>query len=245
MRAFVTGAGRGIGRAVALQLARDGYDLGIHVNSSAAGGQTLRDEIVAIGRRALVAPAEFTDLAAARRSVRAVIEAWDGLDALVLNAGASSSRSIFDLDDADIDFVIDVNLKAPIAVAQEAMSAMRERGISGVVVIIGSAAAQTGGALVGPHYVAAKAGTHALVKSLAKAGAPYGIRVNGVAPGFVATDGLERMKDAHAIDPDALVPIGRVAAPEEIARCVSFLMSEAASYIDGALLDVNGGLVMR
>lgn len=245
MRAFVTGAGRGIGRAIALQLARDGYDLGLHVNASGLPGLALRDEITEMGRRSVVAPADFSDLAAARHAVRQVIEAWDGLDALVLSAGVSSACSLFDLDDAEIDFVIDVNLKAPLVVAQEVMIAMRKRAIRGRVVVIGSAAAQTGGALVGPHYVAAKAGTHALVKSLAKAGAPYGIQVNGIAPGFVETDGLEKMKAAHGIDPASLVPIGRAAAPAEIARCVSFLLSDAASYVNGALLDVNGGLAMR
>lgn len=245
MRAFVTGAGRGIGQAIALQLARDGYDLGIHVNASSATGSALIKKLTEMGLRAVLAPADFSDLAAARRCIRQVIEEWDGLDALVLSAGVSSARSLFDLDDTDIDFVVDVNLKAPLVVAQEAMTAMRDRRIRGRVVIIGSAAGQTGGALVGPHYVAAKAGTHALVKSLAKAGAPYGIRVNGIAPGFVDTDGLDLMKAAHGIDPDSQIPIGRVGSPEEIARCVSFLLSDGASYVDGALLDVNGGLVMR
>ena len=91
MRAFVTGAGRGIGRAIALQLARDGYDLGLHVNASGLAGLALRDEIAEMGQRSVVAPADFSDLAAARHAVRQVIEAWDGLDALVLSAGVSSA----------------------------------------------------------------------------------------------------------------------------------------------------------
>ncbi len=152
---------------------------------------------------------------------------------------------MFDFDDVELDLLVDINLKAPLVIAQEAMIAMRDRKIAGRIVFIGSAAGQTGGALVGPHYVAAKAGSHALVKSLAKAGAAYGIRVNGVAPGFVDTDGLGRMLEVHDIDPGQQVTLGRPGTSEEIAQCVSFLLSDAASYVDGALLDVNGGLFMR
>ena len=174
-----------------------------------------------------------------------VLESWGHLDALVLNAAISSATSIFNLDNAELDTVVDTNLKAPIIVASEFMRSGRAAGNGGAIVIIGSAAGQTGGALVGPHYAASKAGTHALVKSLANAGAPFGIRVNGVAPGFVDTTGLDRMKKAGTGDIETRVPLGRVRRPKEIAACVSFLISNASSYVNSALLDANGGLLMR
>jgi 3-oxoacyl-[acyl-carrier protein] reductase len=245
MKAMVTGAGRGIGRAVALELAHGGWDVAIQVHASVAAGEAVRLDIDGLGRRSLIVVADYADKAQAVRSAREVMEAWGTLDALVLNAGISSPHGVFDMDEADIDRVIDTNLKAPLLVGREVMRAMRESGRGGAIVIIGSAAGHTGGALVGPHYAASKAGTHAMVKSLAKAGAPFGIRVNGIAPGFVDTDGLDRMIEAHGIEPAKAVPLGRVGRPEEIARCASFLLGDSASYVTGAMLDVNGGLVMR
>jgi len=250
MKAFVTGGGSGIGRAIAVTLARAGYDVAIQVHNSAQAGQDTVAEIEALGRNAGAVSADFADMSAARHSIASVQGDWGPFDALVLNAGISSATSIFDLEDAELDHVVDTNLKAPIVVAQEFMRARRAAGgDGGGIVIIGSAAGQTGGALVGPHYVASKAGTHALVKSLALAGAGLGLRVNGVAPGFIETAGLYRMRAADpTADPsagEARVPIGRVGYPDEIAACVEFLLSDAASYVNGALLDANGGLVMR
>jgi len=249
MKAFVTGGGSGIGRAIAVTLARAGYDVAIQVHNSVQAGQDTVAEIEALGRNAGAVSADFADMSAARHSIASVQEDWGPFDALVLNAGISSATSIFDLEDVELDHVVDTNLKAPIVVAQEFMRARRAAGGDGGIVIIGSAAGQTGGALVGPHYVASKAGTHALVKSLALAGALLGLRVNGVAPGFIETAGLDRMRAADpTADPsaaEARVPIGRVGRPDEIAACVEFLLSNAASYVNGALLDANGGLVMR
>jgi 3-oxoacyl-[acyl-carrier protein] reductase len=245
MRAMVTGGGRGIGKAIALELAREGWDVAIQVHASVAAGEAVRREIDGLGRRSLIVVADYADKGQAVRSAREVLDTWGTLDALVLNAGISSPHDVFQMDDADIDRVIDTNLKAPLLVGREVMRVMRESGRGGAIVIIGSAAGQTGGALVGPHYAASKAGTHAMVKSLAKAGAPFGVRVNGIAPGFVDTDGLGQMIKAHGIDPAKAVPLGRVGCPEEIARCASFLLGDRASYVTGAILDVNGGLVMR
>ncbi len=245
MKSLVTGAGRGIGRAIALQLASDGYDVALHANASIEAVAETKSAIEAMGRKALVVSADFANLGATRGAVRTIHERWGCLDTVVLSAGLSSGLSLFDITDDDINLVIDVNLKAPLVLAQETMKAMRDSNVRGNVIIIGSAAGQTGGALVGPHYVAAKGGTHALIKSLAKAGAPLGIRVNGVAPGFVGTGGLDKMKERNGVTLEELVPIGRIGKVDEIARCVSFLASEAASYIDGALIDVNGGIFMR
>ena len=245
MKAFVTGGGSGIGRAIALELGRARFDVSIQVNKSVEAGQAVVAELEAMGRQGLLAVADFADKAAARRSIVTVLEDWGHLDAIVLNAAISSATSIFDLDDAELDSVVDTNLKAPIIVASEFMRSRRASGNGGAIVIIGSAAGQTGGALVGPHYAASKAGTHALVKSLANAGAPFGIRVNGVAPGFIDTAGLDRMKKAGTGDVELRVPPGRVGRPEEVAACVLFLISGASSYVNGALLDANGGLLMR
>ena len=210
MRAFVTGGGSGIGRAIAIELGRAGFDVSIQVNNSVEAGRGVINELEAMGRKGLITVADFADKTAARKSVVTVLESWGHLDALVLNAAISSATSIFNLDDAELDAVVDTNLKAPIIVASEFMRSCRATGSGGAIVIIGSAAGQTGGALVGPHYAVSKAGTHALVKSLANAGASFGIRVNGVAPGFVDTAGLDRMKKAGNGDIDSRVPLAPI-----------------------------------
>lgn len=245
MKVLVTGAGRGIGRAVALRLGRDGHDVAVQVNASVETGREVCEDIRAEGGRGELVTADLSDKRQAAAAVAGAAEKLGGLDGLVLNAAISSSHDVFDVEDNEIDYVIDTNLKAPIVLSREAMRLMRAaRG--GNIVIVGSTAAQTGGALVGPHYATSKAGTHTLVKSLARSGAPCGIRVNGVAPGFVDTDGLDRMVAARGpVDAKRLVPLGRVGSPAEVAACVAFLLSDAASYVDGAMLDVNGGLFMR
>ena len=181
----MTGGGSGIGRAIAIELGRTGFDVSIQVNKSVDAGRPLSKNWRPWAERDCSRlPISQTRLLRADRSLHS--GKLGHLDAIVLNAAISSATSIFDLDDAELDAVIDTNLKAPIIVASEFMRSRRASGNGGAIVIIGSAAGQTGGALV-DALRRFQGWQHALVKSLANAGAPFGIRVNGVAPGFVDT----------------------------------------------------------
>lgn len=230
-RAVVTGAARGIGRHVALELAWAGAAVTaldvldtdetvklIHAEGGTADGVTV----------------DVTD----RDAVDAAIGTLDRLDMLVTAAGVyGATTSIDGLDLNEIDAVLAVNVTGTLWCIQAALPLLRCAG--GRVVCIGSVAGKVGGVLAGPHYVASKGGIHAVVKWLAKTEAANGILANGVAPGVVETD----MITGRGYRPD-YCPLGRYAQPEEIARVAAFLASPAASYMTGVVVDVNGGYAM-
>jgi 3-oxoacyl-[acyl-carrier protein] reductase len=176
---------------------------------------------------------------ASRRDMEAVVTATWPLDAVVANAAICPWDDWLE-DSWDDNFarVMQVNLLGPVHLARTVLPRMAERG-AGRIVLVGSLAGRSGGLIAGPHYVASKGGVHALVRWLARRAAPSGVVVNGVAPASVDTP---LMQGQH-VDL-ARIPLGRIGSPEEIAWPIAFLCSDAASYVCGAVLDVNGGVLM-
>jgi 3-oxoacyl-[acyl-carrier protein] reductase len=236
----VTGATRGIGRAIALACAREGAAVVVNGRDEAAGRAVLA-EIAAIGARAAWHAADLGRVAEAQRLVRAALEAFGRLDVLVNNAGVFERRPALEMEERDWDRVLDVNLKGAFFCAQAAARAMHEGGQGGAIVNVASDAAWSGGINPCAHYAASKAGLVSITRSLARELAPHRIRVNAVAPGLITTD---MGGTAGSTLPGLHIPIGREGTPDEVAACVVFLASDEASYVTGANLNLSGGLFL-
>lgn len=230
MRVAIAGAGGGIGSATARLVGSQGADVML-ADLEAPGA--VADEVRSQGRAAEATALDVAD----RVAVEAWAEACGAVDALI---DCAAICPFDDWNDAGWDEVTDrvftVNLKGPLNLVRAFMGGMVERK-RGRVALVGSIAGRVGGLLAGPHYVMSKGGIHGFVRWAAKKGAPHNVLVNAVAPGQVATP----MTAGQLLRPEA-VPMKRVAQPEEIAGPLTFLISPAASYISGAVLDVNGAL---
>ncbi len=236
----VTGATRGIGRAIALACAREGAPVLVNGRDEAAGKAVL-GEIAALGGRAAWHRADLGRVAEARGLVDAAERAFGRVDVLVNNAGLFERRPALDMEEADWDRLLDVNLKGAFFCAQAAARAMRARGQGGAIVNVASDAAWSGGINPCAHYAASKAGLVSITRSLAKELAPHGIRVNAIAPGLITT---EMGGTAGSTLPDLRIPLGREGTVDEVAACVVFLASDEASYVTGANLNLSGGLFL-
>jgi NAD(P)-dependent dehydrogenase (short-subunit alcohol dehydrogenase family) len=236
----VTGATRGIGRAIALACARGGAAVVVNGRDETAGRAVLA-ELSALGARAAWQEGDVGRVAEARGVVQAALAAFGRIDVLVNNAGLFERRPALEMDEGDWDRLLDVNLKGAFFCAQAAARAMRERGQGGAIVNVASDAAWSGGINPCAHYAASKAGLVSITRSLAKELAPHRIRVNAVAPGLIATD---MGGTAGSTLPDLRIPLGREGTPEEVAACVVFLASDEASYVTGANLNLSGGLFL-
>lgn len=236
--ALVTGASRGIGRAIALRLAAEGAT----VAAAARGGnaQPVVDEIVAAGGQATAMPLDVTDAAAVVAVVGGVVAAHGRLDILVSNAGITRDQLMLRMKRADWDEVIDTNLTAAFTLCQAALKPMlKQRG--GRIVAISSVVGQMGNAGQA-NYAASKAGLIGFCKSLAREVGSRNVTVNAVAPGFVATDMTKTLAEGAQGQWTAQIPLGRLGTPGDIAAAVCFLASDEASYITGQVLAVNGGM---
>jgi NAD(P)-dependent dehydrogenase (short-subunit alcohol dehydrogenase family) len=236
----VTGATRGIGRAIAFACAREGARVVVNGRDEAAG-RTLLAELADQGVRAAWHRADLGRVAEARGLIDAALTAFGRIDVLVNNAGLFERRPALEMDEADWDRILDVNLKGAFFCAQAAARAMRERGHGGAIVNVASDAAWSGGINPCAHYAASKAGLVSITRSLAKELAPQGIRVNAIAPGLIST---EMGGTAGSTLPDLRIPLGREGTPDEVAACVVFLTSDEASYVTGANLNLSGGLFL-
>ena len=236
----VTGATRGIGRAIAVACAREGAAVVVNGRDEAAGRAVVA-ELVAGGTRAVWHRADLGRVGETRGLIEAAIVAFGRIDVLVNNAGVFQRRPALEMDEADWDYILDVNLKGAFFCAQAAARAMRERGEGGAIVNVASDAAWSGGINPCAHYAASKAGLVSITRSLAKELAPYRIRVNALAPGLITT---EMGGAAGSTLPDLRIPLGREGTPDEVAACVVFLASDEASYVTGANLNLSGGLFL-
>jgi len=242
--AIVTGASRGIGRAIAQALADDGFEVAVNYLTRDLEARELVDKISAGGGAARAFRANVSDPAECARLVEGALAAFGRLDVLVNNAGISQTGvPIADLPAEDWERMLRINLSGPFYLIKAVLPHMRQRR-SGHIVNLSSNVTQRFPATYGA-YTVSKAGVDALTRVLAKEEGPSGIRVNAIAPGPIATDmfaqALAVMGPERADAFVKSIPLGRTGQPEEIASAVRFLVSEAASYLTGQVVYVNGG----
>ena len=235
---LVTGASRGIGRAIALRAARDGFDVAVHCRSRIDEAQAVVAEIIAMGRQARVLAFDISDRAAARTVLEADVAAHGAYYGVVCNAGIARDGAFPALSEADWDQVLHTNLDGFYNVLHPLVMPMVRRRQPGRIVTLASVSGLIGnrGQV---NYSAAKAGIIGATKALALELASRRITVNCVAPGLVDTEMLDAEVVEHALK---LVPAGRVGTPDEVAAAVSFLLSADAGYITRQVISVNGGL---
>ncbi len=238
--ALVTGASRGIGRAIALALAQAGFRV-IGTATTEAGAAAIGEALAPLGGRGIVL--NVTDGAAVDAAIDAIVKADGGLHVLVNNAGITRDGLSMRMKDDDWDAVHDTNLKAVFRACRAATRPMMKQR-HGRIVNITSVVGASGNAGQA-NYAAAKAGVAGLTRALARELGPRGITVNCVAPGFIATDMTEVLPEAVKTTLLSSIPLGRLGRAEEVAHTVAFLASPQAGYITGAEIDVNGGMLMR
>ena len=240
--AVVTGASRGIGKAIACRLAQQGALVVINYNGSQARAEEVKTEIEANGGKAVLEQCDVANYEACEAFVQKVIKEQGSLDILVNNAGITKDGLLARMSEADFEAVLDTNLKGTFHTMRFAARQMLKQR-SGRIINLASVVGVTGNAGQA-NYAASKAGIIGLTKSAAREMASRGITVNAVAPGFIETDMTavlpEKVKEASV----AQIPLGHFGKPEDVAQAVAFLASEAAGYITGQVLHVDGGMVM-
>ncbi len=239
--AVVTGASRGIGRAIAETLAAEGATVVVNYQSNAEAAEAVVSAITAAGGRAVAIRADVSDTAAAEGLVKAAIDAFGHIDIVVNNAGTTRDTLLLSMKEEQWDVVLSTNLKSVFNVCKAAARPMLRRKQGGRIINISSVSG-----IVGQpgqtNYAASKAGIIGFSKSLAKELGTRGITVNVVAPGFVLTDLTAGLSDELVQQTLAYIPLGRWGQAQEIAHAVAFLASDRASYITGAVLQVDGGI---
>jgi len=241
---MVTGAAKGIGAAIARAFAREGARVAL-LDIDASGVEGLARELTDAGLEALPFKADVTAASAVRQAVGAMMALWGRLDVLVNNAGGFSViRRTEEIPEEEWDAILRLNLTSAFLCSKAVLPIMRRQG-SGRIVNLSSVVGRAGAVLVASHYAAAKAGILGFTRHLAREVAAEGITVNAVAPGTTATERFKALRSPEETRRLAeSVPLRRIAEPSEIAESVLFLASDAARYITGATLDVNGGLLM-
>lgn len=238
--ALVTGASRGIGRAIALRLAEDGANVAVIYAGSAGKAEAVVNEITALGVNAKAYRCNVADSAAVNETVKAVTNDLDKIDILVNNAGITRDGLMLRMKDEDFDAVLDTNLKGAFNMIRACYSGFIRKK-SGRIINISSVSGIMGNAGQA-NYSASKAGVIGLTKSVARELASRGITCNAVAPGFIQTDMTENLGDNNPLLNS--IPLGRMGKPEDIAAAVAFLASDSAAYITGEVLKVDGGLAI-
>ncbi|MBA2874025.1 3-oxoacyl-[acyl-carrier-protein] reductase [Thermaerobacillus caldiproteolyticus] len=240
--ALVTGASRGIGRAIALELAHQGAKVAVNYAGSEAKANEVVAEIVNMGGEAFAIQADVSNAEAVDRMVKEVLDRFERLDILVNNAGVTRDNLLMRMKEEEWDEVINTNLKGVFnctkAVTRPMMKQRYGRivNVASVVGVIGNAGQA--------NYVAAKAGVIGLTKTAAKELASRNITVNAIAPGFITTDMTDRLSEDIRTEMLKQIPLARFGEPEDIAKVVAFLVSDAANYMTGQTLHVDGGMVM-
>lgn len=238
--ALVTGASRGIGRACALRLAADGYAVAINYAHNEAEAQAVLDEIRQNGGEGMLCRADVSDPAQVKQMVRDVNKTLGGPDVLVNNAGIVRDEYLLMLNPETLDRCMELNVKGYFYCAQQAVLKMFRKK-SGVVVNISSVSGSF--ALPGQSvYSATKGAVNAMTRTMAKELAPYGIRVNAVAPGFIETDMLDALPEEKKEEYLKAIPMHRLGQAQEVAGVVSMLVSDTCAYMTGQILTLDGGL---
>ena len=240
--AMVTGATRGIGKEIALELAENGLDIAINYRSMQEGMEDLKKEIEAYGVRCEFVGADVANFEQCENMVKETVEKFGKIDILVNNAGITKDGLIMRMKKEDFEAVIDINLIGTFNVTRNVIPYMIKQksgriiNVSSVVGVAGNAG-QT-------NYSASKAGIIGFTKSLAKEVASRNILVNAIAPGFIDTDMTKVLSDNVKEGINAQIPLRRMGNPKEVAKVVKFLASEDSSYITGQVINIDGGMVM-
>jgi 2-dehydro-3-deoxy-D-gluconate 5-dehydrogenase len=242
--ALVTGSSRGLGAAIVIALAEAGANVAVHGKSGNCDSTC--SGVRALGRRAISLAGDVADPKVCSSLVQSSVEQFGSLDVLVNNAGLIRRAPAVDYSTEDWDHLIDVNLSAVFRLSQLAGRHMLERGQGGKIVNIASLLSFQGGILV-PAYAAAKGGVAQLTKALANEWARFGVNVNAIAPGYMATDNTEALRN----DPERSrqimerIPAGRWGKPEDVSGAAVFLCASASDYVNGHVLVVDGGWMAR
>ncbi len=241
--ALVTGAGQGMGRAVSERLASGGARIVVNdVDPNAAAGTTAA--LLARGEEAVAIAGDVSSSNDVSRMVEKTLDRFGSLDILVNNAGVLRPTAVIDIEEEEWDWVLNVNLKGTYLCSRAVLQGMRERGW-GRIINFSSTAGKNVSTVGGAHYTAAKAGILGFTRHLAKEAAAFGITVNAICPGLINTEMVRATIDQKQTEAYAQsFPITRLGEPSEVAELVAFLVSDKASYITGASLDINGGDLM-
>ena len=240
--AVVTGASRGIGKAVALKLASMGATVVVNYNGSKEKAEEVKQEIEAGGGTASIYQCNVSDYEACKSMIQDVVDAYGRIDILVNNAGITRDGLLMKMSEEDFDRVIDINLKGAFNTTRFVVRQML-RQKSGRIINMASVVGVTGNAGQ-VNYAASKAGIIGLTKATAREVASRGITVNAIAPGFIETDMTDVLSDKVKEASVSQIPLGRFGKPEQVAAAAAFLASEDAGYITGQVLHVDGGMVM-
>ena len=240
--AIITGAAKGIGRSITLALVEEGAKV-VPVDVNGEALQNLRVEIENQGGQALPVACDISKSTDVTRMVEESLKAFGRIDLLVNNAGIIRRGTIETITEEDWDRVIAINLKGTFNCCRAVVGPMKRQG-SGRIVNVSSIAGKLGDITSAPGYGSSKAGADALMKTLARQLAPSGIRVNAVAPHAIETEMSAQWPDQKRREVLAGIPLGRLGRPEDVAAAVLFLASNAASFITGEILNVNGGALM-
>ena len=237
----VTGAGRGIGRAIALRLAQDGANI-VCVSRTESNSQKVADEVAALGRKSWAVAVDVGDTEAVEDAVAKILEDTEGINILVNNAGVTRDGLLMRMSEEDWDTVLDTNLKGAFTLTKALARSMRKAenariiNISSVVGLMGNAGQA--------NYAASKAGLIGFTKSCAKEFAKSGVTVNAIAPGFITTDMTDELSDKVKEAIKSNIPMGELGEVDDIAEAVAYLASPGARYVTGQVLTVDGGMVM-
>lgn len=240
--ALVTGASRGIGRSIALELAKQGANVAINFAGNEQKAQQVVEEIEEFGVKVFHIQADVTDESSVKTMVKEVISQFGSLDILVNNAGITRDNLLMRMKETEFDEVINTNLKG-VFLCTKAVTRQMMKQRSGKIINVASIVGVSGNPGQA-NYVAAKAGVIGLTKTTAKELASRNILVNAVAPGFISTDMTDQLTDEQKQNMLALVPLGKLGEPEDVAKVVRFLASEDANYLTGQTIHIDGGMVM-
>lgn len=239
--AVVTGSSRGIGRAIVRRFAEDGYDVAINYNTNEKAAESVANQVEALGQEAVVVGADVSDSDAAVRLVETAADAFGGVDHLINNAGIDQHVYTENLDPADFDRIMDVNVNSAFNVTKAALPSLRESDDDPSVTNISSILAHVG-APIEVHYASSKGALLSLTKSHARGFAPD-VRVNAIAPGHIETDMTSERTPEEEAEQLAKIPVDRFGQPEDIAEAAAYLRD--AGFVTGETLNVNGGEDMR
>lgn len=240
--ALVTGASRGIGREIALELARNGVNVAVNYSGSKDKAEAVAEEIRGLGQESIVIQANVAEEASVKDMVKQTIDAFDSLDILVNNAGITRDNLLMRMKEEDFDAVIQTNLKG-VFLCTKAVTRQMMKQKAGRIINVASIVGVSGNPGQA-NYVAAKAGVIGLTKTAAKELAARNVLVNAVAPGFITTDMTDEMTDEQKQAMQSMIPLGKPGKPEDVSRVVRFLASEDSNYITGQTIHIDGGMVM-